>query len=260
MNEIIMKPIGLLRCPETAKFETPHQPNSHHCRQATVELYGQWNFEVALRDLEGFSKIWLIWWFHKNQSWRPTTRPPRGRPGRKGTFATRSPYRPNPIAMSAVDLISVEGRTLTIGHHDLIDGTPILDIKPYIPAFDSFPEESIGWLQDIEDQESAGAKFHLTIETEAQERLNWLELHEPGVSKRIESLLSYDPYPHKTRRIAAFQGIYRLSCGDWRVLFDIEGREVRIRRLQSRYQPEQNDTPEIHLSFLKQFPALKKPL
>ena len=253
MNELTLAPIGILHCRGKAKFEAPHQPDPEHSPSATIELEAGQNFEIALRNLEGFSKIWLIWWFHRNEKWRPTTRPPRGRSGRKGIFSTRSPYRPNPIAMSAVDLLSVQGRTLTIGHHDLVDGTPILDIKPYIPTIDSFPKESIGWLQEVEDSEASEPAFHLDSTTSAREGLAWIEAREPGLSKRIENILRQDPYPHKTRRITKYQGGYRMSCGDWRVFYGIEDQQVKVHRLSSRYRALASDIPLVHQEFLNTF-------
>ncbi|HRP03803.1 MAG TPA: tRNA (N6-threonylcarbamoyladenosine(37)-N6)-methyltransferase TrmO [Opitutaceae bacterium] len=140
-----VQPIGWLRTGKTLKFHALHQPRESIAEKNRVELRKDSRFEGALRDLKGFSRIWLVWWFHRNPNWRPMVLPPRGPAVRRGVFATRSPHRPNPIGISAVQLIDVSGLTLHVGPCDLVDGTPILDIKPYLPAYDAFPSEKSGW-------------------------------------------------------------------------------------------------------------------
>lgn len=211
-----LEPIGVLRCDRDSKFLAPSQPQAAH---GVIEL--DEGLEPALDDLEGFSRIWLIWWFHKNQTWRPKVLPPQGRTGRKGVFATRSPHRPCPLGLSAVPLLKVQGRTVHIGEHDLVDGTPILDIKPYIPRFDAFPDERSGWFGHLPQ----GPVYQ--VETDA-------EL--PAVYRqRILELLQTDPMPHRTRRIMKLQdGSLRLACADYRVYYRIEGLTVRIERVTLR--------------------------
>jgi tRNA-Thr(GGU) m(6)t(6)A37 methyltransferase TsaA len=102
-----------------------------------------------LQDLEGFDRIWLISFMHLNGVFgRPTVRPPRGG-AKRGLLATRAPHRPNPIALSCVELLGVEGRVISVKGLDLLNDTPILDIKPYIGRFDAFPDSSVGWLEGL---------------------------------------------------------------------------------------------------------------
>ena len=108
------------------------------------------NFDQALADLEGFSHIWVIYWMHLNQGWNPTVVPPRGPKTRRGLFATRAPHRPNSIGLSAVRLKKIEGRTLYVEGHDMLDATPVLDIKPYIPFTDAHPDATSGWLAEAD--------------------------------------------------------------------------------------------------------------
>ena len=105
-----------------------------------------YNFEAALEDLSGFERIWVIFKFHLNETWNPKVSPPVISPaGRKvGVFASRSPHRPNPIGMSCVELTGVEKRRIYIRNFDMLDGTPVFDIKPYIPAVDAFPGSAAG--------------------------------------------------------------------------------------------------------------------
>lgn len=211
------EPIGFLRCQRDRKFLAPSQPGGEP--GGMVELNP--GFEPALHDLEGFSRIWLIWCFHRNETWRPKVLPPQGRTGRKGVLATRSPHRPNPIGLSAVPLLGVAGRTLTIGEHDLLDGTPILDIKPYIPKFDSFPEATSGWFGELPEGPRYQVAGELALPPEWRERV-------------LETLAS-DPMPHRTRRIMRLKdGTLRLACGDYRVYYRLDGTTVTIERVALR--------------------------
>lgn len=110
-----------------------------------IELFPNCNYEQALEDLEGFQRIWLLFVFDRNSNWKPKVQPPYGIDRKVGTFASRSPYRPNPIGLSAVELVKIEGLRIFIRNFDLLDGTPVLDIKPYIPEVDAFPESKAGW-------------------------------------------------------------------------------------------------------------------
>jgi tRNA-Thr(GGU) m(6)t(6)A37 methyltransferase TsaA len=150
-----VRPIGYVRSPYKERFGTPRQPTvteqtlADAAVDATIELLPGHNFEQALKDLDGFERIWVIAWMHLNESWKPTVIPPRGPKVRRGLFATRSPHRPNPIAISALKLTRVEGLTLHVNGIDLLDGTPVLDIKPYVPYADAFPDAREGWLETI---------------------------------------------------------------------------------------------------------------
>jgi tRNA-Thr(GGU) m(6)t(6)A37 methyltransferase TsaA len=218
-----------------------------------IRLIGGHDFEASLTDLSGFSRIWLLWWFHQNEGWRPKVLPPRGRVGRRGLFATRAPYRPNPIGLTSVPLLEVKGRKLMIGPHDLLDGTPILDIKPYLPSVDSYPDESEGWLEALEEPTPS---YELIFTPVARRQLDWLaKNYHPDFASRVTRILAEDPYPHKTRRIARLPDEYRLGCGPWRVFFQIEGQQVLIDRLASGLH-EPTTKPEsfsaLHFRFVEQ--------
>lgn len=215
-------------------------------------MVGGHDFEMALCDLAGFSRIWLLWWFHHNEGWRPKVLPPRGRVGRRGLFATRAPYRPNPIGLTSVPLLEVKGRKLIIGPHDLLDGTPILDIKPYLPSVDCFPNEREGWLEKLD--EDAGPTFELVFTPAARQQLEWLGKHyHADFPSRVTRILSTDPYPHKTRRITRLPNEFRLGCGAWRVFFQIDGERVLIDRIGSGlYEPTDNPEAEVHFRFREQ--------
>jgi tRNA (adenine37-N6)-methyltransferase len=150
-------PIGFARSPYANRIDAPHQPTvvegteTGEAAEAIIELEASFP-QACLRDLEGFEIIWLLFVFHRSEGWKPLVKPPRGK-SKRGVFATRSPHRPNAIGLSAVELVSIEGRTLRVRGVDLLDGTPILDIKPYVPYADAFPRAKAGWIDDVDAEE-----------------------------------------------------------------------------------------------------------
>ena len=155
-----MKPIAHIRCDLKCKFGVPRQARLVEDLEASVVFVPEYRNPEALRGLEDFSHLWLIWDFSEShrEKWSPTVRPPRlGGNKRMGVFATRSPFRPNPIGLSAVKLERIEyegpdAPIIYIKGADLMDGTPIFDIKPYLPFVDSIPEASNGFAEDTRRQ------------------------------------------------------------------------------------------------------------
>ena len=154
MDQIFsMRPIARIHSDFSTKFGIPRQSGLVDALTATVVFEPEFRNPDALRGIEGFSHLWLIWVFSEsvNEGWSPTVRPPRlGGNVRMGVFATRAPFRPNPIGLSAVRLEKVElhpqdGPVLHLSGVDLVDGTPILDIKPYIPYADCHPDAAAGF-------------------------------------------------------------------------------------------------------------------
>ena len=229
IERLSIEPIGFLRTSQEKKYQLPPQPDQAQWG-GVIELLQGRNYDVALRDLEGFQRIWVLWWFHKNDNWRPTTLPPRGRTGRKGTFSTRSPYRPNPLGLSCLDLIAVDGLRVHVGAHDLLDQTPIFDIKPYIPRYDAFPRSKAGWHDELERQLSQSPTYRVNFSVEAALAVADRE----ELKRHIVEVLSEDPYPHRTRRIIEYGSRYRMSCGDWRIFFQIESDRVRVEKVSLR--------------------------
>lgn len=198
------KAIGMIQSCYTDKFGIPRQPGLVKSATATLELLPPFNQPEAFRGLEGFSHVWITFVFHQSVSkdppsqssgvtdWKATVRPPRlGGNERVGVFASRSNFRPNPIGLSVVELKSVEGIKLTLGGGDFLDGTPVLDIKPYIPYSDSIPNakgafasepprpgNSVAFLPEVEQ------KFQ-GLETEAR----------PNLRQLISDMLAYNPRP-----------------------------------------------------------------
>jgi tRNA-Thr(GGU) m(6)t(6)A37 methyltransferase TsaA len=143
MQPICYQPIGVIHSPFREPKGTPIQPAAAKGIEGQVELFPE--YEPGLRDLDGFSHIILLYHFHLAKP-GPLQRKPYMDSQNRGVFAMRGPSRPNPIGLSIVQLLKVDKQHLTIQDVDIIDGTPLLDIKPYVPAFDTRPATRIGWL------------------------------------------------------------------------------------------------------------------
>jgi tRNA-Thr(GGU) m(6)t(6)A37 methyltransferase TsaA len=145
-----VSPIGWVRSPYQRRFGTPQQSAAVDSdAEAILELDPGVIPESSLADLAGIERLWVVSWLHRGGTWAPQVMPPRGPRVRRSLFSTRSPDRPNPIGLSAVRLLRVEGRRLHVRGIDLLDGTPILDLKPYLPYADAFPGAKAGWIDGI---------------------------------------------------------------------------------------------------------------
>ncbi|HEY3594112.1 MAG TPA: tRNA (N6-threonylcarbamoyladenosine(37)-N6)-methyltransferase TrmO, partial [Polyangiaceae bacterium] len=224
----------------------------------SIELLPHHNFEHALSDIETWDHIWVIFWFHLNQGWRPKVLPPRST-RRRGVFATRSPHRPNPIGLSVLELTGVEGLSLKIRNLDLVDGTPILDIKPYVPFADSIPSASSGWVEAPDPEPG----FEVVFDAPAKRQAAWLKRYQGvDLAPSITQTLSLGPAPHPYRRIRQEGAHYRLAIKDWRVFFRVEQRVVTVESIVTGYRPRQlaapptqGDDPSLatHRAFVAKF-------
>lgn len=141
---ILLNPIGVIHSPFTDPTSMPIQPVSENSAAGTVEVFAE--FEEGLKDLDGFSHIILLYHFHRSRPHSLSVTPFLDTEAR-GLFATRAPNRPNPIGLSLVRLTGIEGTRLHIDNIDVLDGTPLLDIKPHVPEFDCAPDARVGWLK-----------------------------------------------------------------------------------------------------------------
>lgn len=233
---LTLRPIGYIRTPKPRKFDARHQPIEDEEERNTLELLPGHDYEQALLDVSGFSRIWLLWWFHRNASWKPMVQPPRGPVQKRGVFATRSPHRPNPLGMSPVRLIAIDGRRLILGPCDLVDGTPVFDIKPYIPAYDAFPGERAGWTEEVEASETIPPAYDVLFLPHAETQARWLaEQWSTDFRPRLIELLARDPSPHRTRRIRRRNGFFEIGCGAWQARFTVEGTTVTVASLGAGY-------------------------
>ncbi|AWH89514.1 tRNA (N6-threonylcarbamoyladenosine(37)-N6)-methyltransferase TrmO [Limnobaculum parvum] len=197
MTALHIEPIGVIRSPYKEKFAVPRQPGLVQDGGGELLLLPPYNQAEAVRGLEQFSHIWLLFIFHQTQDggWRPTVRPPRlGGNTRMGVFATRSTFRPNPIGMSLIELkgIRQEGADiiLQLGSLDLVDGTPIVDIKPYLPFAESVPDAQAGFAQLAPD-----ANMPVSFSAEAEHVLQKESRDLPYLRRFITQVLAQDPRP-----------------------------------------------------------------
>lgn len=230
-NPLTLRPIGYISTPFTSKADAPHQPDIAAATEGTITLLEGQNFEQALEDLEGIQKIWLLYWFDRNPNWKPKVLVPRGERKKRGVFATRSPHRPNPIGLSLVNLVEVKGLTLWVRNVDLLDGTPILDIKPYLPNIEAWPDASAGWIDGVQEQ----ARFIVEYSNLAQSQLEFLASHGVDLRSRIERVLSSDPTPHPYKRIEQTGRAFEQAIRGWRVLFEVQDNRVFVDRIRSGY-------------------------
>ncbi|NWC62249.1 tRNA (N6-threonylcarbamoyladenosine(37)-N6)-methyltransferase TrmO [Cedecea sp. P7760] len=197
MTEFQFAQIGVIRSPYKEKFAVPRQPGLVKDGGGELRLLAPYNQADAVRGLEAFSHLWLLFVFHQTMEggWRPTVRPPRlGGNARMGVFATRSTFRPNPIGMSLVELKSIHCQKdeviLQLGSLDLVDGTPIVDIKPYLPFAEAVPDARAGYAQ-----QAPQAEMNVTFTPEVQLQLAGLEGRYPHIARFICQVLAQDPRP-----------------------------------------------------------------
>lgn len=222
MEQITENIIAYIHTDYNEKFGIPRQSGLAPSVQGRIVFEPEFRDPEAVRGLEGFSHIWLIWEFSENRgkAWSPTVRPPRlGGNRRMGVFATRSPFRPNPIGLSCVELSEVrlddpEGPVIVVQGPDLLDGTPILDIKPYIPYADSIPDASSGFLADASD-----LQVRVVIPEEVRTILG------EDLTAKVEDVLKNDPRP-------TYQNdpdrVYGVLFGGYNITFHVEENVLHV--------------------------------
>ena len=225
MQDVIIHPIAHMESDFLTKFGIPRQSGLVEELDSTLVFEPEYRNPDALRGLEGFSYIWIIWQFSKNlrKDWSPTVRPPRlGGNTRMGVFATRSSFRPNGLALSCVRLLGIvetedRGTVLRVAGADLMNGTPIFDIKPYIPYSDAHPE-ALGGFTD-----SANA---FLLEVKCQNSL--LEVVPEEKRSALLGVLSHDPrpsYQHDPDRV------YGLDFAGCNVKFTVRENVLQVERI-----------------------------
>jgi len=236
-DSLNITPIGWLRTGKALKFDARHQPDENAAETNVLEMAPGDKFRKALKDIEGFDRIWLLWWFHRNRTWRPEVLPPRGPSKRRGVFATRSPHRPNPVGITPVRLLGVDKGRLILGPCDLVDGTPVFDIKPYIPAYDSFPDSKAGWIEEVDARLAEPPQFEVRMSPLARAQADWLrEEWKVDFHARLTESLGRDPSPHRTRRIRPRRdGRREIGCGAWYAVFRVEGKTVEVDTLRPSF-------------------------
>jgi len=235
-----LEPIGYVRTSLATKVEAARQPRAAGTATGRIELLHDRNYEHALQDLDGWEYIWVLFWFDRNDGWRPKVLPPRSRSGRKGVFATRSPHRPNPLGLSAVRLERIDGLTLYVSDVDMLDGTPVLDIKPYVAYTDAIADAGSGWLADDEQARDPIPAFDVQWDDTAAEQTAWIEVRTSLPRReRATATLALGPEPHPYRRIRRDGSGLVLAVKDWRLRFSVAGRLVQVHEVLSGYREAQ---------------------
>lgn len=222
LEHFTIQPIAKMRSDFPSKFGIPRQSNLVEGLESTIVFEPEFRNPDALRGIEGYSHLWIIWQFSEavRQEWSPTVRPPRlGGNVRMGVFATRSPFRPNNLGLSCVKLLGVEqtsteGTVLKVLGADLMDGTPIFDIKPYIPYSDSFPEALGGFTDTAED-------FLLDVDFPA----HLLEMLPEGKRQAAVGVLSHDPRPSYQRKP---DRVYGLTFAGFDIRFTVKDKTLSV--------------------------------
>ncbi len=233
MDSIEMHVIARMKSDFPSKFGIPRQSGLVDELRSTVVFEPAFRTSDALRGIEDFSHLWLIWQFSEaiRQEWSPTVRPPRlGGNTRLGVFATRSPFRPNAIGLSSVRLLGTEhtsayGTVLHVAGADLMDGTPILDIKPYIPYADAHPE-AVGGFTDT------AASFLLQVDF--PDKL--LDAIPQGKRQALLGVLSHDPRPSYQ---ADPERIYGLSFAGCNIRFYVQGSTLHVTEVTEEIKPKE---------------------
>ena len=222
MDNVNIQVIARMRSDFATKFGIPRQSGLVEELRSTIVFEPEFRNPDALRGIEDFSHLWIIWQFSEvvRSGWSPTVRPPRlGGNTRMGVFATRSPFRPNNLGLSSVRLLGVEhtqeyGTVLHVGGADLMDGTPIFDIKPYIPYGDCHPEATGGFT------DKAG---EFLLEVEFPEDL--LALLPEEKREAAMGVLSHDPRPSYQRKPGR---VYGLTFAGYDIRFTVEGEALTV--------------------------------
>lgn len=227
----IIEPIGIIHTPFKEKFAVPRQPGLTPSATSKLQLIGQANSPEAIRGIEQFSHIWLLFMFDQNidAGWTPTVRPPRlGGNERVGVFSSRAPFRPNGIGMSAVELKNVyqekEQVWLELGSVDLVNDTPIIDIKPYLPYSDSIVHANGGFAQSEPDL------LPVVFSQHADQQLRF-HANQQQVRAVICEVLAQDPRPaYKKNKLDEKE--YAANLFDLNVKFKIMNKIVTVTAIE----------------------------
>ncbi|MBO7147762.1 MAG: tRNA (N6-threonylcarbamoyladenosine(37)-N6)-methyltransferase TrmO [Lentisphaeria bacterium] len=236
-SSFAFSPIGLVHCASRYRYEAARQGVYSEGNEGVIELQPGHGYETALEDLSGFERIWVLFVFHLNETWRPKVTPPlTGIKKRIGVFATRSPHRPNRIGMSCVELVKIEGLKIYIRNHDLLDLTPVLDLKPYIPSADAFPSSKAGWRDEVDASE-----IPVDFTADALEKFAFIkEIAGRDLTHFCKVQLAHDPVsPDRKRIISYSDGSYTIGCRTWKIAYTVDEQGVHVYDVHSNYLPEE---------------------
>ncbi len=228
-----VEPIGYFSTSKAQPSTAPQQATMASADMiGEIRLMPHKNFEQALQDLSDFSHIWVLYRFHLNEEWKPMVTPPRGTDKKIGVFATRSPHRPNFIGMSCLEVQMIDGLSIYVKGHDILDGTPILDIKPYLPYADSFPKAKTGWIEGVDQ-----SAFNVEYNEHVQSQIKFLMSNgEPNIKEFFITQLTYEPTNAKKKRVVqADDNTWVIAYRTWRATFVINDKKITVTNIFSGY-------------------------
>jgi tRNA (adenine37-N6)-methyltransferase len=232
---LICDPIGYFYCSQKERYSVPKQPSLGENNGGVIKLNPHQNFEQALEDLSGFNRLWVIFWFHRNIHWKPKVLTPHGYP-KRGLFATRSPHRPNPIGLSCLEIMDIKGLNIYVSSHDLVDKTPILDIKPYVAYADAWPESHQGWLEKYQVTENCEIQWSdVTLQ-----QLEYLEAFwNLKMKDELDFRLKTQSAPSANNRVVPMdEGLFSLAYKTWRIIFKKDESSIEVLKIRSGYDAE----------------------
>lgn len=246
---LVVEPIGVVRSPFREKVDAPRQASVARETEGRIELHAKTGFEHALSGLSGFSHVWVVFWFHEAGGFRPKVEPPRGGGERIGVFATRSPHRPNPIGLSLVELVRVEGLTVHVRGLDLLDETPVLDLKPYLAYADAVSATG-GWL----DEKDPRRDWEVVFSPLAEEQLVFLGDEGEALRRRLHDVLRLGPAPQAYKRIRRTDDGLVVASKAWRARFAEEAGRIVVSGIRSGYRPKElSGREDVHPVFAARF-------
>jgi tRNA (adenine37-N6)-methyltransferase len=256
LKDVVFKPIGFFQSQQIFPYQAGRQPDESS-EPGLIILNPKSNFEQALTNLEQCSHIWIVYVFHHNSEWKPLVQTPRSKT-KIGVFATRAPYRPNPIGMTAVKILKIEGLAILVDKNDLLDGTPILDIKPYHPESDIIKGAQIQWLQSSAQK---SIKMKVRLSPMASDQIDFLDTRGLKELKTFaKRQLEYDPTDKTKTRVKDHKHYFTLAYRTWRIDFIVTDNIVSVLQIHSGYTSqdlESNDDKyndkNLHRIFNKEF-------
>lgn len=221
-NNICMTPIAKIITDFPTKFGIPRQGNLIDSIKGRIVFEKEYRDQNALRGLEEYSHLWLIWYFSESdrKQWSPTVRPPRlGGNKRMGIFATRSPFRPNPVGLTCVKIDKIDydtkdGPVITVIGADLMNNTPIFDIKPYLPHIDAIPDAEGGFASEVHNQ-----KLNVFIPQHIGQELD------ENTIEQLKALLEQDPRPHYIEDV---ERVYGFAFKDLEIKFKVNKEDLQV--------------------------------
>ena len=247
-------PIGTFKCNKNSPAETSSQgPLDQSNEIGCIELLKGHNFEQALTGLSDMSHVWVTFWFHQKQNWKPMVQVPRGSLAKQGVFATRSPHRPNPIGLSLLEIVEIKNLKIFVRKFDLLNETPILDLKPFHPEADRALDPRLGWMENLQqDEYEIQPSEFFTQQFEFVSALGVTELLPFALQQ-----LRFDPFNWKKKRVVLHESqTGTLAYRTWRIDFSWKEAHIRLDKIRSGYsEKDLSDAQDkwqdkkIHLEF-----------